>query len=184
MNWDRLTGWVESWNKKINWDRFVGWIESWNERMGRFTGWLMFILVLLVTLDVLFRWLFNTGYVAVQELEWWLFSIIFLLGAGYTFLHDGHVRVDIVYSRLSKKWQHIIDLGGAFIFLFPMCTLVIWSSHKFIVASWGFKEGTADPGGLPAYYILKAMIPLGFFFLALQGVAEVIKILKKMKEDA
>ena len=164
-------------------DKFVDWIESANERIGQLAGWLMLILVLLVTGDVVSRYLFNTGLVLIQETEWWLFSIVFLLGAGYTFLHDGHVRVDIIYSRLSHKRKLYVDLACAFIFLFPLCALVIVTSTKFMLSSWVVGEYSPDPGGLPAYYILKAFIPFGFLLLALQGAAEVIKIIKRLKEE-
>ena len=165
-------------------DRLVQIIEFANERIGRLAGWLLFMLVLLVTVDVVSRYLFNTGWVAIQETEWWLFSIIFLMGAGYTYLHGGHVRVDIVYSRLSSKWKNYVDLGCAFLFLFPLCLLVILTSWKFVAASWEVGEYSPDPGGLPAYYILKAFIPLGFLLLALQGMAEVYKIIKRLKNEA
>ncbi len=146
-------------------------------------GWLMFFLVLLVTVDVVSRYLFRTGAVFIQESEWWLFSIIFLMGAGYTYLHDGHVRVDIVYSRLSDKWKNWVDLGCAFVFLFPMCVLVCYTSYFFIRDSWQVREFSPDPGGLPAYYVLKGFIPLGFIFLALQGVAEVNRIIKRLRGE-
>ena len=116
-------------------DRFVQLIEFVNERIGRMAGWLLFALVLLVSGDVVSRYLFNTGWVAIQETEWWLFSIVFLMGAGYTFLHGGHVRVDIVYSRLSSKWKNYVDLGCAFLFLFPLCLLVILTSWKLVAAT-------------------------------------------------
>jgi TRAP-type mannitol/chloroaromatic compound transport system permease small subunit len=162
--------------------KIVAGIDLTNEYIGRAMGWVMFGLVLLVTGDVISRYLFNTGAVVIQELEWWLYSIVFLMAAGYTFLHDDHVRVDLIYSLLPKRWKNIIDLFGAFIFLFPMCVLVILTSRSFIVRSWGFREGSPDPGGMQAYYLLKAVIPLGFFFLALQGVAEVYKIVQRLRE--
>ena len=163
--------------------RLVGWIEIVNDRIGRFMGWLMLALVLLVTGDVMSRYLFNTGAVIVQESEWWIFSVIFLSCAGYTFLYDEHVRVDIFYSRLSKRGQHIVDITCAMIFLFPMCVLLIWTSYWFIKASWVVREFSADPGGLPAYYVLKAFIPLGFFLLALQGVANVYRKVRSLQGE-
>ena len=164
-------------------DRLVHGIETMNELIGRMVGWLMLGLVVLVTLDVISRYLFNTGAVAVQETEWWLFSIIFLMGAGYTFLHQGHVRVDIIYSRLSDRRKDWVDLSCAFMFLFPMCVLVIVTSFYFIEASWEVGEFSPDPGGLPAYYVLKAFIPLGFFLLALQGLAGVYKIIQRLRGE-
>lgn len=163
--------------------RIVDWIDTANEHIGRLVGWLMFVLVLIVTVDTLSRKFFNTGWVAVQETEWWLYSIIFLMGAGYTLIYDGHVRVDIVYSRLSQRRRDYVDLTCAFIFLFPMCVLVIVTSLKFVAASWEVREFSPDPGGLHGYYILKAFIPLGFALLALQGVSTVYKIVKRIREE-
>jgi TRAP-type mannitol/chloroaromatic compound transport system permease small subunit len=161
----------------------VGWIERGNEFIGRVMGWLMLGLVVLVTVDVVSRYLFSTGAVIIQELEWWLFSIIFLSCAGYTFLYDEHVRVDIVYSRVSPKWRHIIDLSCAAVFLFPMCLLLIWTSFWFIRNSWEIGEVSADPGGLRYYWLLKSFIPLGFFLLALQGVANVYRKVRAMQGE-
>lgn len=155
--------------------RLVGWIERLNDVIGKLMGWVMFALVLLVTVDVISRYLFHTGSPIIQESEWWLFSIVFLSCAGYTFLYDEHVRVDIIYARLSKKWQTIVDIICAFLFLFPMCILLILTSLWFIKSSWLMGERSADPGGLPAYYILKSFIPFGFGLLTLQGIANVYR---------
>ncbi|HKI99011.1 MAG TPA: TRAP transporter small permease subunit [bacterium] len=164
--------------------RLVGWIEKLNDVIGRMMGWVMLGLVLLVTVDVIGRYMFHTGSPIIQESEWWLFSIIFLSCAGYTFLYDEHVRVDIIYSRLNKKWQTIVDIVCAFTFLFPMCMLLIWTSYWYIKASWLTGEVSADPGGLPAYYVLKAFIPFGFFLLTLQGIANVYRKVRVLYGEA
>jgi TRAP-type mannitol/chloroaromatic compound transport system permease small subunit len=163
--------------------RFVGWIEILNNRIGQFMGWAMLGLVMLVTVDVISRYVFHTGSPIIQESEWWLFSIIFLSCAGYTFLYDEHVRVDIVYSRLSKRNQTILDIVFAFVFLFPMCILLIGTSYWYIKASWEVGEMSADPGGLPAYYVLKSFIPFGFILLFLQGVANVYRKVRVLKGE-
>jgi TRAP-type mannitol/chloroaromatic compound transport system permease small subunit len=163
--------------------RLVGWIETMNNYIGRAMGWLMLGLVLLVTVDVISRYLFHTGAVVIQESEWWAFSIIFLSCAGYTFLYDEHVRVDIFYSRLTRRWQHIVDITCAFLFLFPMCVLLIWTSMWFIEDSWRLGEFSPDPGGLPAYYVLKSFIPFGFGLLALQGVANIYRKVRALKGE-
>ena len=156
-------------------------VELVNRVIGKLMGWVMLGLVLLVTFDVIARKLFNFGMVIVQETEWWLFSIIFLSCAGYTFLYDEHVRVDIIYSKLSQKGKNIVDLTCAFVFLFPMCILLIWTSLWFIEDSWnargGLGEISADPGGWCCYYVLKSFIPFGFFLLFLQGAVNVYKII-------
>ena len=146
-------------------------IDWLNQKTGRVVAWLSTIMVLVVTTDVIMRYLFRTSYVFVQELEWHLFGALFLLGAGYTLLHDDHVRVDIFYQRLSAKNQAWVNLLGVLFFLLPGCVLVILTSWQFFINSWSFGEGSPDPGGIPARYVLKSLIPIGFSLVALQGVS-------------
>ena len=155
-----------------------------NLHIGRAMGWLMFLLVAVVTVDVISRYLFNTGAVVVQEGEWWLFSIIFLSAAGFTFVTDSHVRVDIIYSRLTKRNRNWVDLISSFVFLFPMCALIIYTSYPFIRDSWNVGEVSPDPGGIPMLYVLKTFIPLGFFLLGLQGVARVVRTIRELNDEA
>lgn len=149
--------------------KIVQGIDRINEMVGRVVAWVSFIMVVVVTLDVIMRYLFKTSFVFVQELEWHLFGVLFLMGAGYTLLHDDHVRVDIFYQRLSRKQQAWINLLGTLFFLLPGCYLVISTSWQFLMNSWAVGEGSSDPGGLPARYVLKAAIPAGIGLIALQG---------------
>lgn len=151
------------------------WIDSLNDRAGRTISWLTAILVVVTTADVTMRYAFNTGFVLVQELEWHLFAVIFLCAAGFTLLKDGHVRVDIFYCRLSPRKKAFVNFTFAILFLFPTCFLLIKTSLPFVERSWAVLEGSPDPGGLPARYLLKGAIPVGFFLLALQGLSETIK---------
>ena len=152
-------------------------IERFSELSGRGLAWLVLVLVLLVSYDVIMRYLFQSGSIAIQELEWHLFSIIFLLGAGYTLKHDDHVRLDLVYrsgfmSDYRRAW---INLACSLLFLIPFCVLIIISSWPFVFQAYQFSEGSPDPGGLPFRWILKASIPLGFFLLIIQGIGESLK---------
>jgi len=155
-------------------------------KTGHAVSWLTLALVLLTTVDVTMRYVFHTGFVFVQELEWHLFGLTFLLAGAYALREDAHVRVDIFYSQMSPRAKAWVDLVGTIVILFPVCVLVIWSSHKFVANSWGFQEGSPDPGGIPARYLLKSMIPVGFSLLALQGVAEALRNYLKLtgREDA
>lgn len=157
------------------WKRALSRIDAVNLYIGRAVSWLTLAMVLITTVDVILRYLFNTGWVAVQEAEWHLFGFVFLLGAGYTLLYDGHVRVDIFYAKRSRRTRAWIDLAGTLVFLLPVCVLVIWSSHKFVLNAWIFAEGSPDPGGLPARYILKTAIPVAFGLVAVQGVADALR---------
>jgi len=134
-------------------------------------SWVTLGLVLVIFVDVTMRYLFNTSYVFTQELEWHLFAFIFLIGAGYTLLHDGHVRVDIFYQRLGYKGRAWVNLLGVLLFLLPGCTMVLTTSWKFMLSSFVILEGSPDPGGIPLHFIVKGFIPAGFFLLIIQGVS-------------
>jgi len=150
---------------------FMRWIDGLNEWVGRGVAWVTLALVLVIFVDVVMRYLFNTSYVFTQELEWHLFGFIFLIGAGFTLLHDGHVRVDIIYQRLGFKGQAWINLMGVIVFLIPGCLMIIITSFKFVLTSFLILEGSPDPGGIPFRFIVKGFIPAGFSLLLLQGIS-------------
>jgi len=155
--------------------RFCDWIDALNEYVGRLVSWVTALVVAVVFVDVVMRYAFKTSFVFTQELEWHLFAFIFLIGAGYTLLKDGHVRVDIFYQRLSAKGQAWINLIGVIFFLIPGCYMVFATSLSFVHNAWSVMEGSPDPGGIPYRYLLKACIPAGFVLLFLQGLSMGIK---------
>ena len=145
--------------------------------LGKFidgVGWFCALLLVLmlcnVFFDVVMRYLFNDVSIGMQELEWHLFSTMFMLGIGYTLKQDEHVRVDIFYDQLKKRTQAIINIIGTLIFLFPFCILVVYYATGYVVEAYELGEGSGDPGGLPHRWIIKSMIPLSFVFLMLSGV--------------
>ena len=146
-------------------------IDVLNEWVGRGVAWVTLLLVLVIFVDVVMRYMFRTSFVFTQELEWHLFAFIFLIGAGYTLLHDGHVRVDIIYQRLSPNAKAWVNLIGVLLFLFPGCVMIIVTSFKFVYTSWSILEGSPDPGGIPFRFIVKGTIPAGFCLLLLQGTS-------------
>ncbi|MFZ5501921.1 MAG: TRAP transporter small permease subunit [Pseudomonadota bacterium] len=147
--------------------------------VGRLSAWLVVMLVLLVCYDVAMRYFFQSGSIALQELEWHLFALIFLLGSAYTLKHDEHVRVDIFYQAhwMTDKRRALVDIFGCLFMLFPFCALMIYSALPFVAQSYGWAETSPDPGGLSYRWLLKAMIPFGFALLMLQGVAMVVRCL-------
>jgi TRAP-type mannitol/chloroaromatic compound transport system permease small subunit len=151
--------------------KIADWIDTLNEYVGRGVAWVTLGLVMLVFVDVGMRYLLNISFVFNQEMEWHLFAFIFLIGAGYTLLHDGHVRVDIIYQRLGFKAKAWVNFIGVIFFLFPGCFLIIMTSMKFVITSWSMMEGSPDPGGVPFRFILKSAIPVGFGLLFLQGAS-------------
>lgn len=146
-------------------------IDRLNLLVGKVVSWATLLVVVVVFVDVVMRYAFNTSFVATQELEWHLFGFIFLMGAGYTLLKDGHVRVDIFFQRLSKRGRAWVNLIGVLIFLIPGCYLVLATSIPFVVSSCISGECSPDPGGIPYRFIVKSFIPAGFFLLLLQGIS-------------
>ncbi len=159
---------------------YVRFVDGLNERVGSGVSWLTTLLVLVVCYDVFTRYLLKSSIVAVQELEWHLFAVIFLIGAAYTLKHDRHVRVDVIYGRLSPKSRAWVDLAGSVLFLIPFCLLAVWSSKPFVMNAFAVGETSPDPGGLPFRFVLKAAIPAGFLLLALQGLSLALKSLMKI----
>jgi len=148
------------------------WIDGLNEWIGRvIVARVTLLLVAVVFVDVVMRYAFNTSFVVTQELEWHIFAFIFLIGAGYTLLKDGHVRVDIIYQRLDIKPKAWINFIGVIFFLIPGCIMVIVTSWKFTYNALTVLEGSPDPGGIPWRFLIKGMIPLGFLLILLQGIS-------------
>lgn len=146
-------------------------IDNMNECLGRGVAWITTALVLVVFIDVVMRYAFNTSFVFTQELEWHVFAFIFLIGSGYTLLHDGHVRVDIIYQRLGFKGKAWTNLIGVIFFALPGCFMVIATSWKFTHNAWLVMEGSPDPGGIPFRFIVKGFITVGFIILFVQALS-------------
>ena len=158
-------------------------IESLSEWSGRLVAWLLPILVLLIVYDVTMRYLFHSGSVALQELEWHLFALLFLLGSAYTFKHGDHVRVDVLHNNrwmtpARKAW---VDVVGGMVFLLPFCVVVIMASWPFVMNAFNYSETSPDPGGLRYRFLLKAAIPVGFGLLLLQGVASIVRAIEVIR---
>lgn len=149
-------------------------IDALNERVGRTAIWLVLLSALVSAGNASFRYLFGMSSNGMLEIQWYMFSLIFLLGAGYTLKHDGHVRIDVIYGHLSRRVQAAIDIFGALVFLLPVALFITKMSWDMFLLSYQINEGSPDAGGLLRWPI-KLAIPLGFALLSLQGVSEVIK---------
>lgn len=146
-------------------------IDRLNQWIGSRIAWLNTLLVLIICFDVIRRYIFNTSSVAMIEIEWYIFSLVFLLAAGFTLKHDKHVRVDLFYSRFSPRGKAWVNLVGCLFFLVPFCLILIKASWPYVHVSFRLCEISSDPGGLPARYLIKAAIPAGFILLLLQAVS-------------
>ncbi|PIW70230.1 MAG: C4-dicarboxylate ABC transporter permease [Ignavibacteriales bacterium CG12_big_fil_rev_8_21_14_0_65_30_8] len=154
---------------------YIKFIDKLNDKIGNWVSWLTALLTLVVCFDVFVRYFLRESSVGFQEFEWHLFAIIFLLSAAYTLKIDQHVRVDVIYTRLSDKKKAYVDFFGSLIFLIPFCVVLIMASKNFVINSFSMGETSPDAGGLPARYILKAVIPLSIFLLLLQGISLTFK---------
>ena len=156
-------------------------IDTINEYVGKLTSWLTTLLVLIICFDVIMRYAFTWSSAAVFELEWHIFAAIFMIASAYALKYDKHVRVDLFYSKFSDKKKAWINLLGTIFFLFPFCFVVIRTSIPFVQNAYAILETSPDPGGLPARFIIKATIPVGFILLMLQGLSIALKSIKTIK---
>jgi TRAP-type mannitol/chloroaromatic compound transport system permease small subunit len=159
--------------------RISGWIDAFNERLGRAVCWLTLAMVLVASYNAIARYLgklfhANLTSNALVETQWYLFSIVFLLGAAYTLKHNAHVRVDVLYDRLGLRARAWINVLGGLLFLVPFCIFLLWTAWRPVVSSCKILETSPDPGGLPRYPI-KALLIVAVVFILLQGLAEIVK---------
>lgn len=157
--------------------RLVRIIDKISELTGTSVAWLTFAMMLVTCVVVVARYVFDVGSIALQETVVYLHGIVFMLGIAYTLKNGGHVRVDIFYQKFSPRIRASIDLLGTLFFLFPLAGFMLWSSIDYVYFSWSIRESSPEPGGLPAVYLLKTLIPLMAAMLALQGIAEAIRSL-------
>ncbi len=163
----------------------VNFLSKWS---GRLAAILTSVLVVVICVDVVLRYLFQFSSVAFYDAEWHLFSLIFLVGAGFTLKADRHVRVDVFYSRFTQKQQAWVNLIGCLFFLVPFCLIVIKGGIPYVEVSFQMNEKSTDPGGLPYRYLIKSAIILGFALLLLQGTVlfleSLLTITGKRKKEA
>lgn len=151
--------------------RAIDWL---NERVGRFLLWTVLAVTLISAGNTLMRYGFNYSSNAYLEIQWYLYSLVFLGAAGYTLKHNAHVRIDLVSAHLSRRAQAWIDVFGFVFMMFPPCILIAWYGWDFFVTAWREQEMSADAGGLIRWPV-KLIIPVAFVLLILQGVSELIK---------
>lgn len=150
-------------------------IDQFSDACGRAIAWLTLFMVLTQFSVVILRYMFGIGWIAMQESILFMHGLVFLLGAAYTLRHEGHVRVDIFYQRLSRRGQALVDAGGTLILLLPVCGYIFWSSWGYVADSWQYFEGSREAGGLPGVFLLKSSILLMAGLFSLQGISMLLK---------
>ncbi len=158
-----------------------GAIDKLTKYVGYFSAAVLALLIMLVVYDATVRYLFHSGSIALQELEWHLFDVVILLGIAYTLKENSHVRVDIFYDHFTPKTQAVVNLLGTLLFILPFSVLIIYVGVDFVLLSFEQMESSSDPGGLPYRYVVKALMPLAFVLLGLQSLSEIIKAIKTLR---
>jgi TRAP-type mannitol/chloroaromatic compound transport system permease small subunit len=154
--------------------KLSGLIDALNERVGRLSYWLILVMVLVSAGNATVRYAFDRSSNAWLEIQWYLFSAVFLFCAGYTLLHNQHVRIDVITSHLSRRARAWIDIFGTLFFLLPMAIAIMWMSWPVFVDAYVHHEVSSNAGGLTVWPA-RLMVPIGFFLLVLQGFSELIK---------
>ncbi|NQV70163.1 MAG: TRAP transporter small permease subunit [Pseudohongiella sp.] len=158
-------------------------LDSFSEQTGKIFSWLTVLMVLVMATIVVLRYVFQLGSIALQESVMYINALIFTLGAAYTLKENGHVRVDIFYSKLKQRQQAMVDLLGTLIFLIPSTAFISWVSWGYVSVSWRIKEGSPESSGLAYVYLLKATIIMLAVLLFLQGISEAIKAINKIRQS-
>ena len=154
---------------------FIQWVDRFTESCGRLLAWLAVLMMLAMAAVVVLRYGLETGSIALQESITYMHASLFMLGLAFTLKHDGHVRVDIFYQRFSTRQRAWVNSLGGIIFLLPLCLFIVAISIDFVGQSWQVHEVSTEPGGIPAVFLLKTLIPLMAINLALQGLVEVLR---------
>lgn len=159
-------------------------IDQLSELTGRILAWLSLLMMVMLCLVVLLRYGFEVGSIGLQEGVTYLHASIFMLGAAYTLKQDAHVRVDILYRNFSPRSKAWVNSLGGIIFLLPLCIYIFFISWDFVVQSWQIREVSTEPGGIPAVFLLKTLIPVMAINLGLQAVAEILRSAMVLMETA
>ncbi len=160
---------------------FIHRLEQISEQSGRAIAWLTLLLVIITFAVVVLRYLFNTGWIALQESITYLHAFIFMLGAAYTLKHEGHVRVDIFYRNMSPQRQGMVDFFGCLLLLIPVCLFITITSWDYVLTSWSLLEGSQEAGGLPFVYLLKSSMLLMTLLLLTQGLAQLLSAFQRWR---
>jgi TRAP-type mannitol/chloroaromatic compound transport system permease small subunit len=149
--------------------------DRFSDLMGWIAGVLNLLMLINVFYDAIMRYFFSSGSIALQEMEWHLFAMVFLFGIAYGLKEDGHVRVDVLYDRFPPRGKAIVNIAGTLLFLMPLSLLIIEGSVWYVQEAYNSGEVSGDPGGLPYRWLIKLVIPASFVFLVVSAIGFIIK---------
>lgn len=151
-----------------NIERFIDW-------SGRAVSWLTLFMVIVTFIVLVLRYVFDIGWIALQESVTYMHALVFLVGASWSMQQEAHVRVDIFYSRFSRKTRAWIDLLGSLLLLLPVMIFLAWISWEYVIDSWNVLEGSREAGGLPGVFLLKSLILVLAVMLVLQALVQAVR---------
>ncbi len=155
--------------------RLERYFDRFSDVMGWIAGVLNLAMLVNVFYDAIMRYFFSTGSIALQEMEWHLFAMVFLFGIAYALKEDGHVRVDVLYDRFPPRVKAIVNIAGTLLFLLPLSVLIVEGSVWYVNEALTSGEVSGDPGGLPYRWLIKLVIPASFVFLIVSAAGFVIR---------
>jgi TRAP-type mannitol/chloroaromatic compound transport system permease small subunit len=156
-------------------------IEHFIDWSGRTVSWLTLLMVIVTFIIVVLRYVFDIGWIALQESVTYMHAMVFLVGASWTLQQEAHVRVDIFYSQFSPRTKAWVDLGGSLLMLLPVMVFVAWVSWAYVIDSWGVFEGSREAGGLPAVFLLKSLILVMAVMLILQALVQIARSVQTLR---
>jgi len=152
--------------------------------VGEWSSWIWTILMLLIVIQVIQRYVIGLGSIQMEETQWHLYAIGFMLGLGFAELRERHVRIDVFAEMFPLRLRYWIEIVGLVVFLLPFCVFVIWWSIPYVIESWQVGEVSAAPGGLPFRYLLKGVITIAFVLLAMTGVSRLSRVVAALRLQA
>lgn len=161
--------------------RVIQMIDILNDRIGKAVSWIAIAMVLTQFTVVVLRYVFGISFIWMQEGVVYLHATLFMMGASYTLLHEGHVRVDIFYRTATAIQQAKVDLVGAFVFLLPICALISWASVPYVANSWSMFEGSQETSGIQAVFLLKSLILAFAALMGVQGISLALRSVMTFK---
>ena len=156
-------------------------IEKVIDSIANTLAYLLTLMIILVFITVFTRYMLNVSYVALQELIMYFHAILFMFGVSYALKEKSHVKIDIIYNSLNKKYQYYISLLGTIIFIIPTSIFITYSSMDMVIQSWLLLEGSSEAGGLDLIFILKSVIPITGFLIFIQALSDIIKYMDRYK---
>jgi len=152
-----------------------GRLDGFIERIGQATSWLYVVLIGVIIIQVVLRYIFKSGMIILEELQWHLYAACIMIAMSYTLVHGSHIRLNLLSHRFSPRTREIVDISGTIFLLLPFLIAVFYHSLSFVADSWHVAERSVAPMGLPARYIIKSFIPIGSFLLGLAAVSRLIQ---------